>query len=443
MARRICALALAALMLLALCACGQAASASTSAAAGSGSAAASAGSDEPVTLTFWGHQQDTWNASYQAIADSFHEKYPNITIQYEFYPYDEFESKVQTSLISKTGGADIYELWGGWGVDFAPTGALAPMPDAMAEEVRSDAYPCTYGALEYDGKLYGMPQEFNIECGGLLVNKTLLDANGFQVATTWDELMTQAKAVTKHDGDVYSVKGFDPVNWDGIPYLFTSMILSQGGQYLNDDGTFNFTSPEAIKAFTELTGLYGTTTDLLGLTGGEGLEGYQQLFSGEVLYVPRGPWAVADGVSTYGAQYGTDFDYVSMPWYGDKPAFAAESGWAIGVNASSPHQDAAWKFLDYFFSDDVILSHNVACGQIPAKKSVAQDPAFVEKMPYAKPLVGILDDAQFIGYFNTDKFKEAINNVYVDYCTTKTYASAEDAMKALEGKLDGITQKQA
>lgn len=35
-------------------------------------------------------------------------------IKLETFPYDEFESKVQTALIDGEGGADIYELWGGW-----------------------------------------------------------------------------------------------------------------------------------------------------------------------------------------------------------------------------------------------------------------------------------------------------------------------------------------
>ena len=87
-----------------------------------------ASSGDVVELTFWGHQEDTWNTSYRAIADAFMAENPDIKINFEFFPYDEFESKVQTSLISKSGGADLYEIWGGWGVDYASTGALAAMP---------------------------------------------------------------------------------------------------------------------------------------------------------------------------------------------------------------------------------------------------------------------------------------------------------------------------
>lgn len=392
---------------------------------------------DKVELVIWAHNdQEVWINNYQAIADAFTAENPDITIRFETFPYDEFESKVLTSLTSKSGGADIYEMWGGWGTDYASTGALAALPDAMAQEIFNDAYPSTYGALEYEGKLYGMPQEFNIESGAMLVNNHLVtDA----IPTTWDEMIALGKKLTVQENGLTTVEGFDFVNWDGVPYLFTSMILSQGAQYLNEDGTFNFTSPEAIKAFTTLHDLVNVdkVASIEGLTDASGLEGYYQLYADCAAIVPRGPWTIAEGIELYDLVYGTDFSYEAMPWYGSQPAFAAETGWSMAVNSSSAHQEEAFKFLDFFFQDDQILSHNVACGQIPAKKSVAQSAEYLKQFPYAEPLVGILQYGQFIGYFNTDSFKEAINNAFVDYCSG-VYATAEEALTALEATLAEI-----
>lgn len=393
---------------------------------------------DKVELVIWAHNdQEVWINSYREIADAFTAENPNIVIRFETFPYDEFESKVLTSLTSKSGGADIYELWGGWGTDFAPTGALAALPDSMAQEIMNDAYPSTYGALEYEGKLYGMPQEFNIECGAMLVNNRLTE--GLNVPTTWDELIKQAKQLTVEENGLTTVEGFDFVNWDGVPYLFTSMILSQGAQYLNEDGTFNFTSPEAVKAFEVLHDLVvvDKVASIEGLTDSSGLEGYYQLYADCAAYVPRGPWTIAEGMELYELEYGTDFSYEAMPWYGSQPAFAAETGWSMAVNSSSEHQEEAFKFLEYFFKDDQIINHNVACGQIPAKKSVAQSSEYLNAFPYAEPLVGILQYGQFIGFFNTDSFKEAINNTFVDYCSG-IYANATEALTALQEALAEI-----
>lgn len=185
-----------------------------------GCSSSSGGSDgDKVELTFWGHQNEPWAASYQKIAREFEEKNPDIHINIEFFPYDQFESKVQTSLISKEGGADIYELWGGWGLDFASTGALAEIPENLSKTIHDDVYPSTIGALEYEGKLYGLPMEFNIENGAMLVNKKLMSEHNLKTPTTWKELRETAKKATKKDGDTITIKGFDFVNWDSVPYI--------------------------------------------------------------------------------------------------------------------------------------------------------------------------------------------------------------------------------
>lgn len=124
-----------------------------------------------------------------------------------------------------------------------------------------------------------------------------------------------------------------------------------------------------------------------------------------------------------------------MPWYGDKVAFAAETGWSLAVNSNAKEQEAIFDFLAYFFQEDVILKHNIASSQIPANKEVAHNPELIKEMPYAAPLVDILDKSQFIGYFNTDQFKEKINDVFVDY-VSGNYKTVDEATKALNEELN-------
>ena len=125
----ICSISLAAT--LAGCSNSSSASGST---AGAGNA--SGGSDS-VTLTMWAHQNEPWNNAWLQKIQEFEDANPGITINLETFPYDEFESKVQTSLIDGEGGADIYELWGGWALDFAPTGALLEIPEDFEEDTWS------------------------------------------------------------------------------------------------------------------------------------------------------------------------------------------------------------------------------------------------------------------------------------------------------------------
>ena len=65
----------------------------------------------------------------------------------------------------------------------------------------------------------------------------------------------------------------------------------------------------------------------------------------------------------------------------------------------------------------------------------------LEFFPYAQPLVGILENSQFIGPFNTDNFKEVITTVFTDYCTGGIYESAEAALADMEARLNEIIIK--
>ena len=116
---------------------------------------------------------------------------------------------------------------------------------------------------------------------------------------------------------------------------------------------------------------------------------------------------------------------------------APATGKTGAITRSITDKEAANRFLDYLFSDEVLMQNNVACGQIPSKKSVATSEEYLEQFPYAKPLVDILEKSSFIGYFNTDRFKEAIDNTFVDYCSG-VYESSDAALADMEAKLNEI-----
>jgi len=396
------------------------------------------GKNEKIEIKYWAHQNEGWNKSHRELAEKFMKANPNITILTEFFPYDDFESKVQTSLMSKSGGADIYELWGGWGVDFSPTGALAKVPDKFVEEFKKDYFAPTLGSFEHDGAYYGVPLEFNIEAGGLLVNKKLFDEKGLSYPKTWDDMLKIADQTSESDGAVMIMRGFDFVTYDNVMYTWLAMLMSKGASYYNDDGTFNFTSPEAVDAMTQLVSYVVDKkyTNLDALTGGGGGEGHYFLYEDQAMMVARGPWVISEGVEMYGLEQGVDFDYIEMPWYGDKKAFAAETGWGLVVAESSQHKDEAWKFIEFIMEPENLVPHLQICGMLPPRQSIIDNTDYKERMPHVLPLLDILKNGQYIGHFNTDILKEAVNNLFVELCTTNTYPTVKDGLAAMEEKLN-------
>ena len=147
----------------------------------------------------------------------------------------------------------------------------------------------------------------------MLVNDTLLKAKGLTVPKTWEELRKTAIEGTEHDGNIFQCKGFDFVNWDSVPYYFLAFILQQDADYMTADGKFDVTTDAAKTAFNELATMVteDKVTDLEGLTGGADMEGYQQLYAGRNMIVPRGPWTISEGEQSFGLKLGTDFGLCS------------------------------------------------------------------------------------------------------------------------------------
>ena len=391
--------------------------------------------DGKTVLKYWTHSdEDTWNASDEAMIAAFEDEYPNIRIEREAFPYDDFEQKVMTSFMSKSGGADIYKMWGGWAVDYAQTGVFAPVPDEFVADLKDDCYEPVLGALEYEGKYYGVPLEFNAEWGGLLVNKAYFDEHGLEYPIDWDDMIRIAAENSKSSGEVFEMRGFDFISFDTLPYIWLQMILSSGGTYLEGDSV-NFDTAIAKETLQKLVDYVKVdkVTNIECLTGGE-IENHDWLFSGEALMAPRGMWTIGLGINDYGLKYGKDFEYIQTPFYGPQKLWAAETGWSLGVNSSSENADAAWDFVEFCLRPENLLQINIDCGMIPPRKSVAHEPEFIEAVPYAGPILGCLESASFIGYFNTDTFKEAICNMYVDIILNDT--SVDDAISALNDELN-------
>ena len=234
-----------------------------------------AGGEEMIELTMWTHQNPSFVAANEVIVERFEELHPNVTITIESFPYDVFLQTLQTAMPAGT-EADIMEMFGSWVCRYSDR--LSEMPDYImtygeAEELffkaPLDGYYC-------DGKLYGLPNEYNIENGAVLVNKALFERPGLPYPPEWDsieDLLQDAQALAKTDGDMMSVSGYNFVSGDGLAFQLLAGILQRGGEYWKPDGSgLVFTTPEAEATLAghEILG---------GRLGGDGSLPLQQLIA--------------------------------------------------------------------------------------------------------------------------------------------------------------------
>lgn len=389
------------LVLAVLAACGGAAAPSDAAQnAGAGDSGASG---EKITLRVWSHQNVAFiKANEEAIA-KFMELNPNIEVTYEQFEYEQFLQNLQTSMQAGT-EADVIEMFGSWVCSYAAGGRLAEMPSEIMgySQAQELFYAAPLNGYYCDGKLYGLPNEFNLEVGGALVNPALFETAGVPYPpawANWQQIGADGSKLAQWDGETMLRAGFQFVGGDQLPFLLLEGILEQGGSYFAEDGRhFNLNTPEAVNAIQLLMDMAqkDKVVDPV-LFNGEANQPYESFFGGNSASSLIGSWAAGQGIINFPD---LKFDYVNVPpLFGDEWKYAADAGWGKVVSANSPNQAAAWELVKFMTAErENAAAFNGITGTIPALKDLVENPQDVlAQAPWIEPTFKVLPYGQYIG----------------------------------------------
>jgi multiple sugar transport system substrate-binding protein len=404
-------------------------------------AAASAGLKG--SLTYW-YGQD-FDEANQALVAAFAKAYPNVTVTATGFVYDTYVEKVR---VTYAGGAesDVQQIFGDWAADLMKNKRLSPVPPAYAASLRTRLYPTALAGYTYNGALYGVPREYNIESGGVLYYPEDLGRVGYSAfPATWDQMVDAARKLTKYDAKGVPVHwGFDFMTTDNTAYLFLSLVLQQGGSYWAADKVHvTFATPEARTALQAMADLVlrdkVTEVNHLGDTNNDASTYF---FKGTSSMLFRGPWVIPIGKNDFGLD---NYAYGAMPPFkGTSRAFAAESGWGEVVSARARDTAAAHAFVQFITSVDSMRGWNETTYTIPADKTIAESEEFLQTNPLIKASLDALPFGQPIGpLMSIDTFKAVIfTNNFTSLCLGKQDVAA--TLEAIERETNAmIDEKRA
>lgn len=392
-----------------------------------------------TNVTWWTHNNPTFVAANKDLIAKFEQANPDIHIVYQYFPYDVFVRKLQTGYRSGT-VADMQQMFGTWVTEYAHNGLLEPVPGDLASGMKERFWPAALGAYESEGQFYGMPNEYNLENGGMLVNPALLSPGGVTAPpTTWQDLVSDAVKLTKRDdkGRI-SQAGFAFTNNDTITFLFLSMILQQGATYWADDGVhIDFSTDAAKKAWQDETDLATKhkVDNEQSYTG----DSYEIFFQGKAAMAMRGPWVIAAGKEQFPK---LAFEYVAVPPYqGTKPLFAAESGWGEVVNAKADAdaKTGAWKFIDFMHQPDNLRGWNIKTFTVPSLQALKDDPQILQAAPDLKTSFAVLQYGQWVGLVqDRDRFWQYVHDAFtnVELGRKKPLDALAEAEKQINAMID-------
>jgi multiple sugar transport system substrate-binding protein len=355
-----------------------------------------------VTLRLWSNQDPGFQKANQTLIDKFMQENPNIQVKYETFEYDQYIQNLQTSMAAGT-EADVLEIFGTWVCSYSSRLLEVPADIMTYAQAQQIYFPSTLNGYYCGGKLYGFPQESNLENGGALVNPALFEKHNVPYPPKWNtfaDMIADAQKMTEYDASgKMMVSGFDFVTADGLPATLMAGILEQGGNYFAADGKhFNLDTPEAKKTIQLMVDLaqkdkvvdpilFNDTSNAVSTS----------FFTGNIAVGFVGSWAAGTGVSEYPDM---KFGYVEIPTYfGGERHFAADAGWGKVISAHTKHPAEAWKLAQFMATvPENAMSYNIDSRTIPAMKVNVEKPdALLAVAPYIQPTFDILPHGQYLG----------------------------------------------
>ena len=352
-------------------------------------------------VRMWVHTNNAFIAGYEPLIAAYEASHPDVDIQLENFDYELYLQTLQTAMPAKE-EADILQLFGTWTSQYYERLAPVPAEVMTIEQAQQTFYAAPIGGYIVDGVLYGMPQEFNMEYGGVLVNKTLYEAAGLAYPPQWQtmaDVVADALVLAKTDSaGMMTTAGFHFTSADPSSFSFLAGIKQRGGEYWNADHTgFTFNTPEARAQLQwMLDAVTAGVVDPVVFNDSTNFV-IDAFFQGKVGIGYIGTWAIAEGQNNF-PDFADEWDYFYLPSNQGDPVFVADSGWGLTVSPNSKNQEIAWDFVKFVTADAANATQwNIASGTIPAMTAVAQSAEIASVMPWVPKALDLLPFGQYLG----------------------------------------------
>ena len=313
-----------------------------------------------------------WNEAMQRLLPEFEEA-SGITIRLESYFEDQLSQRLQVGLTGGTAEADVFMFRPlQEGLLFEKNGWVANLSEFAANDAEwnfSDFQAGPLGTVTSGDVLFGVP--IVTERQALYYRKDLFEAAGLAVPQTLDELKAAAEALHDPDNGMYGIvlRG----QRSAAVTQFSSFLYSFGGEWIDEEGNSAVGSPEAVTAYQfygDLLRNYGPP-GTLNMSWPQAIAVFQQgqaamYLDADILY----PNVLDPDASLV-------VDKVGFAPFPEGPAGRhpySVTSWALGMNATSENKEAAWEFIRWATSPQIVARLQSEYGQSGARESVWTSP---------------------------------------------------------------------
>lgn len=374
------------------------------------------------------------------MAEEFMTLHPNITVIIELVAFQDYLMKMQLDLATGTAPDIIYI---NPSVNFplvAYKGFVLPLNDYIKKDNfdMSDWYPEAVEWASFEGKLYGIAQEFGAGEPALYYNTGLFDEAGISYPTkdwTYNDLLEAAKKISRDTDGSGKIDQFGIIPPYNTRHLSNNTVVrSFGGGWVSDDGKTSLVNrPETIEAVQFMA-------DLVNVHNAAPL-------------LPEGGQESAFGTGKIGMINGGLFSQIFLK--GSKIVEEGKIGWTLmpkgkagfisggagfggnAITSSCENPEAAWEWIKFISTREYLRGY-MDLGYQPAMKSLADElgksdsgmAVFIDAVKGAKPSgtsCANLRDSEVIELLN-----QALGDVWAGKI------SAKEALDAVHPKIQKV-----
>jgi multiple sugar transport system substrate-binding protein len=359
------------------------------------------------------------------VIQAFEKVHPNIKVNYEADPFEDFNSIVSAQLTGKDKNIDVFDVDMPRTDAYANRGWLTDL-SSVFPNVKSQIDPGSLAAATVNGKLMALP--YQTSTNFMYYNKTLLKAAGIPYPSaspssrmTWEQVTadaTKAKSAGAKWGLV-----FDQI--DRYYQLEPLSTSAGGGPGATGPGnlTPDITNAGWTKAMTWYSSLF---KDGLSPRGVAAAQTPDLFASGQVAYYVGGPWWAPQ----FEANKSLNFGVAAFPQFAGGTAATPTGGWSLGLSPLSSHKDAALIFMKFMALDNGGYSQYMTALAVPPSNlqgserfynsATFQDPRMAGAVPLMKyelahTAILRLKTVGYIEFENiiTDAYDDIINGANV------------------------------
>jgi multiple sugar transport system substrate-binding protein len=322
---------------------------------------------------------------FDAAKKAFEKKYPGITVNNEVIPWANLKQKLTTDIAGDA-NADLAIIGTRWLVDFVDQDLVEPLDNYMKDGTGASFIPTFLSPSNMRGATYGLP--IAASARALYYNKSLFSDAGIDNApATWIDVITSARKITQAKSGVHGFCMQGESTETDVYFYYA--LWSFGGDILNENGESGLGSKSALLAAKMYKMMIDEKLTQPGVTTYTRNECQELFKEGRVAMTISLPF-VASQIKE--EKKDVKYGITAVPSGSRSATYGVTD--SIIMFSNSKNKEAAWKFLNFIFTQEWRSKFTIGEGFLPVNTAVSQESYFVNN-PDLKPFAKMLPSAFF------------------------------------------------